>query len=137
VSDLLARALVPVATTEDAETTAAALAARADDVGAVAAVHVVPGADDPGPERRDLATDVLGAFVAGLAGTGVDTDTRVLAGPDVVETVVEAAHEADATAIAFTPRSDASPLGRSPGDTAARLVRRSDLPVVAVPAPED
>jgi len=113
-----------------------AVAARADEVGAVAAVHVVPGADDPGPERHDLATDILGAFVAGLAGTGVDADTRVLSGPDVVETVVAAAHEADATAVVFTPRSDASPLGRSPGDTAARLVRASDLPVVAVPAPD-
>jgi nucleotide-binding universal stress UspA family protein len=130
---LLDRALVPVATAADATATAAALTARATELGSVTAVTVVDGAE-PTDAERDEATDTLGRLVSGLAGTGVAVDTRVVAGSDVAEAVVAAATDADATAVVFTPREGHGPLGRLTGDTTARLVRESDRPVVALPA---
>jgi len=136
VSDhLLSRALVPVATAADAAATVAALTAHADELDAVVAVNVVAGGA-PTEAEHDEATDTLGRVVTGLAGTGVDVDTRVLDG-NVVEAVVDAAGEAEATAVVFTPRAGPGPLGRLTGDTTARLVRESDRPVVALPAPTE
>jgi nucleotide-binding universal stress UspA family protein len=134
---LLDRALVPVATAADATATAAALTDRAGELGSVVAVTVVAGDPEPSDAARDEATDTLGRLVTGLAGTGVAVDTRVLAGSDVVEAVVAAADDVDATAVVFTPREGHGPLGRLTGDTTARLVRRSDRSVVALPAPDD
>jgi nucleotide-binding universal stress UspA family protein len=135
VSDqLLSRVLVPVATAADAAATVAALTAHAGDLDAVVAVTVVAGDGAPTEAERDEATDTLGRVVTGLAGTGVDVDTRVLGG-SIVEAVVEAAAAAEATAVVFTPREDPGPLGRLTGDTTARLVRESSRPVVALPAP--
>lgn len=133
---LLARALVPVATAADAAATAAALTEHADEIESVLAVNVVAG-DEPTDAASDEATDTLGRVVTGLAGTGVDVETRVLAAPDVVGAVVASADDIDATAVVFTPRGQPGPLGRLTGDTTGRLVRESDRPVVALPASDD
>jgi len=136
--DLLARLLVTVASPDDGRRTAAALARYAGQVGTVVGVSVVKKAGGA-PDRASVeqATDHgergVAALADGLAGTGVDVDTRVVYGTDVVERIVATAHEEDATAIAFTPREGGGLRRLLTGNVATRLVHESDLPVVSLP----
>jgi nucleotide-binding universal stress UspA family protein len=133
---LLARPLLAVANAPDARASARALAPRVDDPERVVVVSVVEkagGAPDKAPmeeveaeaERAfDAVRDVLGP---------VETDLRY--GVDVVETILEAAREHDASAIVFTPRSGGRLVRLLTGDVALSLVTESDRPVVALPDP--
>lgn len=77
------------------------------------------------PERAfDAIRDVLGP---------VETDLRY--GVDVVETILEAGRDHDASAIVFTPRSGGRLVRLLTGDVALSLVTESDRPVVALPDP--
>jgi nucleotide-binding universal stress UspA family protein len=64
----------------------------------------------------------------------VETDLRY--GVDVVETIIEAGREHDASAIVFTPRSGGRLVRLLTGDVALSLVTESDRPVVALPDPD-
>ena len=134
---LLARPLLAVANAPDARASARALAPYVDDPQRVVAVTVVEkagGAPDKAPmeeveaeaERAfDAIRDVLGP---------VETDLRY--GVDVVETIIEAGREHDASAIVFTPRSGGRLVRLLTGDVALSLVTESDRPVVALPDPD-
>jgi nucleotide-binding universal stress UspA family protein len=131
-------ALVPVASPEDAAATAAAVAPYADAFDRILGVSVVEkagGAPDKMPleqaERR--AEESLAALADPLREAGVEVETSVRYGTDVVETLVEAADEADAGAIVFTPREGGMLLRLLSGDLADRLVHESDVPVIALP----
>lgn len=133
---LLARPLLAVANAPDAEASARALAPYVDDPERVVAVNVVEkagGAPDKAPmaeveaeaERAfDAIRDVLGP---------VETDLRY--GVDVVETILEAGREHDASAIVFTPRGGGRLVRLLTGDVTLSLVTESDRPVVALPDP--
>ena len=134
---LLARPLLAVANAPDARASARALAPYVDDSQRVVAVTVVEkagGAPDKAPmeeveaeaERAfDAIRDVLGP---------IETDLRY--GVDVVETIIEAGREHDASAIVFTPRSGGRLVRLLTGDVALSLVTESDRPVVALPDPD-
>lgn len=135
---LLDRVVVPVASDEDATKTAGALARYADEVGSVVGIHVVEkagGAPDKASveQAQKHATEALEDLAAGLGGAGIDVETRRLFGTDIVDEIVAAAHDADATAIAFTPRDGGRLARLISGSHADRLVHESDLPVVALP----
>ncbi|WP_436925080.1 universal stress protein [Halosimplex amylolyticum] len=131
------RVVVPLASESDAEATAEALAAHLGaGTDAVVAVHVVEKAggapDKASVEQREReAEDVFDAFAAGL--DGVDVEREIRYGTDVAETVVEAAHDHDSTAIVFTPRGGSRWVKLLTGDVATTLLEESDVPVVVLP----
>lgn len=136
---LFRRVLVPVANRNDAEASAAALAPYVEGPGdTVVAVHVLVEEDvttdeTAAEERAAFAEGMFDRVAEGLEGTGVELETQLLSGDDVAETVIDAAHEWDATAIAFTPRGGSRWLKLLTGDVTSALVEESDVPVVVLP----
>lgn len=136
---LFQRVIVPVASEDDAEATAAAVApyvVSAD--GTVVAVHVIEKAggapDKASVEQRKLEADEIFDVVAdGLADVDVELETEYLYGTDVAETIVDAAHDLDASAIVFTPRGGGRWVKLLTGDVTTELITDSDLPVVVLP----
>jgi len=142
ISDaLLRKIVVPLASVEDARTTCERVRARLDDGGEVLAVHVIEKAggapDKASVEQREQRTrDIFAVAEEKLDGEGIDLETETLYGTDVVETILDAASEFDATAIVFTPRGGSRWLKLLTSDTATRLVEDTDRPVVVLPADE-
>lgn len=134
---LLDHVLVPIASEEDAEATAAALGPYLEEVQRVTAVHVIEkagGAIDKAPleKRQEDAAEFL-AIVDSRLSDRVAVDTRTAYGTDVVEALLEAAADAGATAIAFRPRGGSRIRRLLTGDTATRLVIDAEIPVVSLP----
>ena len=140
---LLSRVLVPVANESDAAATASAVVSRVAAAGgrvtAIVVVEKAGGAPDKASvEQRELAAeDALDLFTERAAEAGVPVETEVVYGTDVTDAILDAAADADATAIAFTPREGGGLLvDLLSGDVARKLVERSDRPVVVFPADE-
>lgn len=133
---LLARPLLAVANAPDARASARALAPHVGDPQRVVAVNVVEkagGAPDKAP-MAEVEAEAERAFDAIREVLGpVETDLRY--GVDVVETILEAGRDHDASAIVFTPRSGGRLVRLLTGDVALSLVTESDRPVVALPDP--
>jgi nucleotide-binding universal stress UspA family protein len=135
MADLLERVLLPVASEEDAVTSARALAAQAyDEVVLVNVVEKAGGAmDKAGVEQRELAAEEM--FEAARAVLG-DVDSEIYYGTDVVDTIFEAADDIDASAIVVTPRGGNRFIRLVTGDVALGLVTENDRPVVVLPDTE-
>lgn len=132
------RVIVPVANEDDARATTEALASYVESAGVVVAVHVIEKAGGaPGKasvEQRELFADELFEIVAdGLANVAVELETEYLYGTDVAETIIDGAHDLDASAIVFTPRGGSRWLKLLTGDVTTVLVNESDLPVIVLP----
>ncbi len=134
---LLARPLLAVANAPDARASARALAPYVEDPQRVVVVSVVEkagGAPDKAP-MEEVEAEAERAFDAIREVLGpVETDLRY--GVDVVETIIKAGREHDASAIVFTPRSGGRLVRLLTGDVALSLVTESDRPVVALPDPD-
>lgn len=138
---LLDRIVVPVAGERDAAATATALTPYLESIQHVTAVHVIEkggGVVDKAPmeKRRADAKAYLSAVESRL-GDEVELETRIVFGTDVAETIVETALEVDATAIAFHPRGSNRLIRFLSGDTAARLVGDSRIPIVSIHAMDE
>jgi nucleotide-binding universal stress UspA family protein len=137
------RVVVPVANQEDAANTTAALAPYVGAIGGtVIAVHVIEKAggalDKASVEQREQdAEDMFAVVTDGLADTGVTLETDIYYGTDVAATILEAAHDADATAIVFTPRGGSRWQRLLTGDVTHELVTSSDVPVLVLPDRDD
>lgn len=137
---VLGHVVVPVASEADARATCAALRPFLTDVQRVTAVHVIEkggGVADKAPlaKRREDAATFL-AIVESELGGEVPVDTRTAFGTDIADTIVETAHDAGATAIAFRPRGGSRIVRLLSGDTATRLVTDPGLPVISLPHPD-
>lgn len=138
-SSLFRRVVVPVANEDDAEATMASLAPHVDSKGStVVAVHVIEKAggapDKASVEQQERSADEIFETVAdGLADVDVEVETEYLYGTDVAETIVDAAHDLDASAIVFTPRGGSRWVKLLTGDVTTELITDSDLPVVVLP----
>lgn len=133
---LLERVVVPVANEADAVATAAALGPYTDDIRHLTLLHVVEkggGTADKAPmEKRRTDAAAFLASAESLLGDEVAVETRIEFGTSVPETIVETALDAGASAIAFAPRGGNRLVRFLSGDTAARLVTESDVPVVSL-----
>lgn len=142
-NDILKRIIVPVANTEDAEATAAALVPYVEPgTGTIIAVHVIEKAggapDKASVEQRELrAQEIFETVTEGLADTETELQTKLLYGTDIAEAILRAAHESEASAIAFTPRGSGRWVKLLSGDVMTDLLTKSDLPVVSLPKPEE
>lgn len=136
---LFRRVIVPVASKEDARETTRALASHVDSVtGTIIAIHVIEKAggapDKASVEQREQDTkEMFDIIRSHLAEYDVDLETEILYGTDVAETIVEASHEMDASAIVFTPRGGNRWIRLLAGDVALSLISESDIPVVVLP----
>ncbi|QLG63316.1 universal stress protein [Halorarum salinum] len=135
---LLEAVVVPVATPEDARTTARALGPYLPDVGTVVVVHVIEKAggapDKAGVEQREeVGDESIAAFEDAVGAGGPAVEGRLAFDTDVVDGILGAAADADATAIAFSPREGGRLVRYLSGDVSLRLVTESEVPVVSLP----
>jgi nucleotide-binding universal stress UspA family protein len=129
--------VVPVAEDDDARATARALQHHLADGADVLVVNVVEkagGAPDKASveQREDVAEAAFDAFREALADDPA-VETRILYATDVAEGIFDAAEEADASAIAFTPRGGSRWIRLLTGDVSLDLVTGTDRPVVVLP----
>lgn len=135
----LRRVVVPVANREDATATAAALRPHlSEDEATVVALHGIEKAggalDKASVEQRERdARAIFAAVAEALDDSDVELETRIRYGTDVAATIVDAAHEADATAIVFTPRGGSHWAKFLSGDVTHNLVSTSDVPILVLP----
>jgi nucleotide-binding universal stress UspA family protein len=138
MTDLFDRVLLPVASTEDARTTAQAFAPYAADSGRVVAVHVIEKAggapDKASVEQREQEAEKTFAVVREELGDSIETE--IAYGTDVAETVFDVADKIEATSIAFTPRGGSRWVQLLTGDVALDLITETDRPVVVLPDDE-
>jgi nucleotide-binding universal stress UspA family protein len=140
---LFQRVVVPVANREVAAATAAALVSQVAGTDcAVIAVHVIertPGTvDKASPEhRKQNAAEIFRVVEAGFEETAIPVKTDLRYGADVAASIIEAAHENNATGIVFTPRGGSRWQKLLTGDVTHKLVENSDIPVVVLPDNED
>ncbi|MFB6250942.1 MAG: universal stress protein [Halobellus sp.] len=139
VDPLLRRPLVPIANVEDAITTAeTALPHIAAAGGRATVVHVIEkggGVPDKASveQREELAEAAFDRIRAAAEDVGVDIETELHYGTDVGASILDAAHDADATAIAFTPRGGRAWWAIFSDSVRKTLTTESDLPVVVFP----
>jgi nucleotide-binding universal stress UspA family protein len=135
MADLLERVLLPVANEEDAEASCRALRPY---VGAsVVACNVVEKAggapDKASVEQREEEAEDAFAAVREILGDVTDVETTIRYDTDVADGIFDAAADADATAIVFTPRGGSRWVRLLTGDVAMDLITENDRPVVVLP----
>jgi len=133
---LLSYALVPVATVDDARTTAAALDRYDPD--RVTVLHVVEkgeGTPDKTPveQSETLAAAAFDAF----RETFPNADDHTAYRRDVVGAIFDVAGRIGATSVAFRSRGGSRIVQLLAGDRTLRLVTDPAVPVVALPADDD
>ncbi|SDM47393.1 Universal stress protein family protein [Halogranum gelatinilyticum] len=135
--------LLPVANDDDAVTTCdAALPYVADADGRALFVHVVEkagGAPDKASveQREELAEELFELVRERAEEAGVDVETQLLYGTDIGETILDAARDADASSIVFTPREGKKWWDIFGHDARDTLVDDSDRPVVVLPGGDE
>ncbi|MBO4247198.1 universal stress protein [Halomicrobium sp. IBSBa] len=130
--DILAHALLPVATEDDALATARAL--EPYDPKQVTALHVVEkggGVPDKSPveQSEELAQDSYAA----VRSIFPDADDHTAYGRDVAAEIFAAADEVDASAIAYRSRGGNRLMQFLSGDLSLKLVTDANRPVIALP----
>jgi nucleotide-binding universal stress UspA family protein len=132
--------VVPVASPEDATTTAEAIAPYLDDVGRVVFVHVVEkagGAPDKASveQREEYADEIFEAGREALADVGADveTDDRVVFGTNIAGAVFDLSDEIDASSVALVPRKSNRLLDLLVGGRMDAFVQDNNVPVVVFP----
>lgn len=136
---LFRRVIIPVANRDDARATTRALRPYLDAVSeAVIAVHVIEKAggapDKASVEQREAqAVEIFDLVEEGLSGDDVAVETEILYGTDIADTIIDAAHDQEATAIVFTPRGGSHWMKLLSGDVTTTLVNESDIPVLVLP----
>jgi len=133
---------VPVASEDDAvETCRTAFPRIAAAGGRPIVVHVIEKAggapDKASVEQRAEAAEAAFAAIRDCASEyDLDVETEIRYGTDVVDTIIDAAADLDASAIVFHPRGGSWLLDILTGDVRDKLVNESDRPVVVLPDSE-
>jgi len=139
---LLSRPIIPVANPDDAKLTYERLQPRLPADSEPVFVNVIQksgGGIDKAPLGRmqELGEEIFELIDSLGAEDDVAVETEQLYGTDVVETIIEAADEQDASAIVFTSRGGNKWIDLLSGGIRSRLVAESDIPVVVLPTDVD
>ena len=135
--------VIPLASPKDAKRTADAvvpyLDPPPDHVLALTVVEKTEGGIDKAPleQMTERAEETLGIVTDRFEEATVPIETRVLYGENVIETILEAAREVDASSIMVTPRNASRWVKLLSGDTALSLMMNTDRPLIVVPDPEE
>lgn len=135
--------VVPVASEDDADATCEAAIPYLSDRGSrIIVVHVIEKAGgymDKAPleQRQEQADRIFDSVERRFADADLTVETQLRHDTDVIEGILEAADDADATAIVFTPREASRWAELLAGDPMYKLVTESDRPVLALPAHEE
>lgn len=139
-SGLLTRPIIPVSDADDAVETYDALRSEIDPdccQPLVVSVVAASGGDDTTQRAAtNRATDAVERFVSLAAADGLAVDTDVLTGDDIAESIIAAASDSDASAIAFHSRGGSDWLDVVAGGVRTALIVKSDIPIVVLPADE-
>jgi len=136
MTELLGHVLVPVANEDDAAATARALAPYSPS--RVTALHVVEkGGGVPDKTPVEQSEQIAEAAFEAIRETFPDAGGEKAYGRDVVASILDAATDLGATAVAFRPREGSRLTRFLSGDLSERLVTESELPVLALPREED
>lgn len=138
MTELLSRAVVPVANEDDAVETYEKLRPHLTDEVELYVVNVIEkaggGIDKAGVEqRKEVARSAFEAVERLADQDGVPVETEIHYGTDIVDTVREAAVEGDGTAIVFVSRGGGRIMDFLSGSVRTKLVTESELPVVVLP----
>lgn len=133
---LLSNIIVPVANETDARATATALD-QYDPVH-VTVLHVVEkgeGVPDKTPveQSEEIAAEAFAAF----HDVFPDADTATSYRRDIVQGIIDAAAEHNASAIVFRPRGGSRVIQLLAGDRSLRLITESDRPVFVLPGVDE
>lgn len=132
---------VPVASKKDATITCSALRPYLSAGTTVVVIFVIKkagGGIDPTPVelQKRHANHMFDECYRVLSGFDGTIETTIAFHTDVVEGILEATRDSDADVIAFTLRGTHRLLKFISGDTAIKLIHRTDRPVLVLPAPE-
>lgn len=130
--DITAHILVPIASEDDARTTAQSL--ESYDFERITAVHVIEkGAGAPDKlsleQAEQRAEEAFAAFHEIVPEAEVERVYR----HDVVQGIFDVANDIGASAIVFRPRGGNRIVQFLSGDTTLKLVTNADRPVIAIP----
>lgn len=131
-NDLLAHALLPVATEDDARKTARALSPYTPErVTVLPVVEKGDGVPDKTPVEQSEA--IAEAAASAVRETFPDATLHTAYGRDITEAIFETANEIDASAIAYRSRGGGRLAQFLSGDLSLKLVTNADRPVIALP----
>jgi len=132
---LLKRPVVPVAGSDDAESTCEALVAHSEPANCrPLVIHVV--SDDHSAAETQRATAAFDRFESRAAADGMAVDTERIHGEPIAETIIQTADERDASAIVFCSRGGSAWFDLLAGGVRTSLLAKSDTPVVMLPVDE-
>lgn len=133
------RVVVPIANCGDAEATAAAVARQVAETDCtVVVVHVIEkagGAPDKASveQREQYAGDIFSIVTERFDDTEVSLETDLRYGTDIAKSIIDAAHDSNASAIVFTPRGGSRWRKLLTGDVTHNLLGNSDVPILVLP----
>jgi len=137
-SQLLTRILVPIANEDDVRATSKAIKHHVDIGVELYAIHVIEkgaGAPDKAPleARQKQAQAIFDVLENEFAETDYELTTEVRYARSVVNEIILAAEEHDATSIAFTPRLGSRVAKFLSGNKTRKLVTTNHVPVIVLP----
>ena len=125
---------VPIATEDDARATCDSLESVVDRIETLTVVHVIEKTDgypDKAPlEARRAQADLIFSIVEERFADGPAIRRELRYGTDVVDEIVAAAADVDATAVGFRPRPGGRLRRLLSGSASYRLITECERPVV-------
>jgi nucleotide-binding universal stress UspA family protein len=136
--ELTGTVVLPLASPDDARTTAEAAESYLDTAEHVVLVHVVEdvkGMPDrtPTEERERYADEIFETAEDALSGADVSIETDLLFSKNVPDAVLELSEEVGASSIALVPRETNRLLSLLVGDKVRSFAEHNEVPVVCLP----
>jgi len=137
--ELTGTTVIPLASPDDAKTTAEAAAPYIETADHVILVHVVEkagGAPDKVPveQREEYAEEIFEVAEETISSEGVSVETRLLYSTEVADAVFELCDEVGASSVVVLPRESNRLLNVLVGDRMRSFIEDNDLPVVCLPS---